>query len=148
MIEIDITMQAGDWPKDAQGHVSSVISSALSHMNADGEVSIVLADNDFVQTLNRDYRGKDRPTNVLSFPQDAPLLGDIILALETLEREANEQSKAFNDHFTHLLVHGLLHLLGHDHIEEAEAEVMEALEIEILDALGIKNPYEIADFEI
>ena len=99
------------------------------------------------QELNRQWRGIDKPTNVLSFPQIEPfaavtgLLGDIILARETLEREATELEKPLTDHFTHLVVHGFLHLLGFDHETEAEALVMEALETQILDSLGIADPY-------
>lgn len=97
--------------------------------------------------LNRDYRGLDKPTNVLSFSQIEPfgpvsgILGDITLARETLEREAAELGKSFSDHFTHLVVHGFLHILGYDHIEEADALVMEALETQILASLGIADPY-------
>lgn len=109
------------------------------------EVSILLAHNDLVQTLNREYRGKDKPTNVLSFESDEPgphmPLGDIILARETLIKESEEQLKPLKEHFIHLIVHGTLHLLGFDHEDEEEAENMETMEIWILQRLGIKNPY-------
>ncbi len=113
------------------------------------EVSVVFDNDVFVRTLNRDYRGKDRPTNVLSFAandglppsQWSPLLGDIVLAFETVECEAREQDKSFDNHLTHLLVHGFLHLVGHDHEDDAEAEAMEALERRILASLGINDPY-------
>lgn len=115
------------------------------------EVSVVLADDGTVQALNRDYRGQDKPTNVLSFavrdtgmpvPPNIPEpLGDIILAFETTAREAEEQSKTTEDHFCHLLVHGMLHLLGYDHIQDDEAEEMESLETEILTGLGLQDPW-------
>jgi len=99
------------------------------------------------QVLNREWRNMDKPTNVLSFPQIEPfglvlgILGDITLARETLEREAAEQGVSFTDHFTHLVVHGFLHILGYDHIEEQDALVMEGLETQILATLGIADPY-------
>lgn len=111
------------------------------------ELSIVLLDDAQQQVLNRDYRGIDKSTNVLSFSQIEPfgpvsgILGDITLARETLEREATELGKSFTDHFTHLVVHGFLHILGYDHIEEADALVMEGLETQILASLGIADPY-------
>lgn len=111
------------------------------------ELSIVLADDAEQQELNRQWRGIDKPTNVLSFPQIEPfaavtgLIGDIILARETLEREAAELQKPLIDHFTHLVVHGFLHILGFDHSTEAEALVMEGLESQILQSLGIADPY-------
>ena len=116
------------------------------------EVSILLTDDAQVRQLNRDYRQKDKPTNVLSFPaldDDTPippegpvLLGDVIIARETTEREAYEESKSLKNHLSHLVVHGVLHLLGYDHIEDDEAEEMEALERSILGALGVPDPYE------
>ena len=111
--------------------------------NEPSEVSLVLTDDAAVQILNRDYRGKDRPTNVLSFPVvNAPgLLGDIVLSRETLVREAKIGEKAVHDHLTHLIIHGLLHLLGYDHETERDAVVMEALEVQALAKLGIANPY-------
>jgi probable rRNA maturation factor len=111
------------------------------------EVSVVLTDDAHQQVLNRDWRQIDKSTNVLSFPQIQPftalagLIGDITLARETLEREAAEMGISFNDHFTHLVVHGFLHLLGYDHIEEDEALQMEGLETQILGSLGIADPY-------
>ncbi|NBX02785.1 MAG: rRNA maturation RNase YbeY [Alphaproteobacteria bacterium] len=115
-------------------------ASAASAEGEMREITVVLADDAFVKNLNRDFRGKDKPTNVLSFPGDGHL-GDIVLAFETIEREAKEQQKTFKAHVQHLLVHGTLHLLGHDHIKDAEAEKMEALEIKILKELGVANPY-------
>ena len=115
------------------------------------EVTIVLTDDADIRALNKTHRGIDKATNVLSFPAYAPdepqppgvaaPLGDIVLAYETIAREAEAQGKAFTDHLTHLIIHGTLHLLGHDHEEDDEAEAMEALEVRILDGLGIKNPY-------
>lgn len=111
------------------------------------ELSIVLTDDAEQQVLNRDWRGIDKPTNVLSFPQIEPfspvigILGDITLARETLEREARELGKSFEEHFTHLVIHGFLHILGYDHIEEADALVMEGLETQILSSMGIADPY-------
>ena len=111
------------------------------------ELSIVLLDDAEQRELNRQWRQIDKPTNVLSFPQIEPfspvvgILGDITLARETLEREAIEQGVSFTDHYTHLVVHGFLHILGYDHIEDDEALVMEGLETQILATLGIEDPY-------
>lgn len=125
--------------------------------------SVVLTDDASIRELNKQFRTKDHPTNVLSFPaydsiaalrkalaspnddpmlEDAGYLGDMILARETIEREAAEQQKSVRSHLCHLLVHGTLHLLGYDHISNNEAEEMEALEIAILKELSISNPYE------
>jgi len=115
------------------------------------ELGITLADDDKLQRLNRDYRGKNVPTNVLAFPawevgtrptSGAPLLlGDIVLGFETVVREAAEQRKPVAHHLSHMIVHGVLHLLGYDHRTEAEADAMEALEMSILAGLGIPDPY-------
>lgn len=119
------------------------------------EISLVLSDDATVRRLNRDFRGRDRATNVLSFvnleptdeaapesPADEPLvLGDVVLALETVEREAEGQGKQLGHHLSHLVVHGVLHLLGYDHAEAADAEAMERCEIEVLAGLGIPDPY-------
>ncbi|MBN8532434.1 MAG: rRNA maturation RNase YbeY [Alphaproteobacteria bacterium] len=106
-------------------------------------LTIALSGDRAVQHLNRDFRGKDKPTNVLSFPADEPdYLGDVILAHGVVEREAKEQQKPFANHATHLVVHGVLHLLGYDHETDAEdAKKMESLEKRILAKLGIPNPY-------
>jgi probable rRNA maturation factor len=111
------------------------------------ELSIRIVDTDEGQALNRDYRGKDYATNVLSFPAELPpgmnlpLIGDLAICAPVVIREAAEQGKAARDHWAHLTVHGVLHLLGHDHLEEAEAVAMEALETRILAGLGIADPY-------
>ncbi|WP_164117695.1 rRNA maturation RNase YbeY [Sphingorhabdus sp. Alg239-R122] len=118
-------------------------------------VSVKLGDDAEVQALNRDYRQKDRPTNVLSFPMVQPdllsamshshdgevLLGDIILARETCAREAQEKGISIADHASHLIIHGTLHLLGFDHMDDDEAHVMEALEIKALASMGLASPY-------
>ncbi len=112
-----------------------------------GELSLAFIDDTNIQKLNLNYRHKDKPTNVLSFPDygPAPLLGDIVLAFEVVEREANEKLIPIENHITHLIVHGFLHLQGYDHKTELEAIQMEALEIMALRALNIDNPYEIHD---
>lgn len=112
--------------------------------DADGAICVLFADDEKLKTLNKTWRNIDKPTNVLSFPhENEQILGDIAISLETLQKEAIEQSKNLQDHFTHLLIHGILHLLGYDHIEEKDAKEMESLEIELLGALNIANPYEI-----
>lgn len=106
------------------------------------EVSISLVCDAQMKKINFQFRGKNKSTNVLSFPGlDQFFLGDIVIAYETLAREAKEQKKDFNDHLTHLILHSILHLLGHDHEEEKDAQKMEKLEIKILHQLGIQNPY-------
>jgi probable rRNA maturation factor len=123
------------------------LAGARPKVTGAAEISIVLTDDAEQRELNRDWRGKDAPTNVLSFPQIEPfapvigILGDIVLAHETLAREAAEQDKPLADHFTHLVVHGFLHILGYDHLSEEEALVMEGLETQILAGLGIADPY-------
>jgi probable rRNA maturation factor len=134
-------------------HASALI---VSPWLEGAEVSVVLADDPMVKDLNAKYRGKNSPTNVLSFGDfEEPLtkekfarhlikpllLGDIVLSYETLERESIDQTKSFRDHMSHLLVHGFLHLLGYDHQNEKDAARMEAIEIKILSSIGIENPY-------
>jgi probable rRNA maturation factor len=154
-LQVEIFRHGGDWSPFEPIEPSIVAASraladtiALSAPVA--EVAIALSSDGHVQTLNRTYRGNDKSTNVLSFPAAAmsgggdgmpPFLGDIVLAAETVAREAAEQDRPPRHHLQHLVVHGLLHLLGYDHQSADEAEEMEALEVEILARLGIANPY-------
>ncbi|MEG3767450.1 rRNA maturation RNase YbeY [Alteromonas sp. 14N.309.X.WAT.G.H12] len=123
--------------------------TALSALKIqDKEVTIRFVDRDESQSLNHTYRGKDKPTNVLSFPFECPpdiplnLLGDLVICVPVIHHEAVEQNKVVNNHFAHMIVHGLLHLLGYDHIDDEEAEAMERLETKILAQLGIDDPYQ------
>ncbi|WP_156962081.1 rRNA maturation RNase YbeY [Candidatus Paracaedibacter symbiosus] len=157
--EINLIIDGDVWQKQSLDYsqlVMSIIEIVLKKelISEYVEVNVRLTDDATVQRLNKDFRGQDKPTNVLSFSADIEdefniffadelcQLGDIALAYETIEREAETQKKLFRDHFIHLLIHGMLHLLGFDHITDEEAEEMEALEIEILDVLGIANPYQ------
>lgn len=153
-LSIDVVFEDEDWPDAAgaeallrQAATALASHNAMSGMAA-SEACIALSNDTQVQTLNAGYRGKDKPTNVLSFPashapsgQAVRYLGDIIIARETVEREAIEQGIPMSDHLRHLAVHGLLHLLGYDHETEEEAVVMEGLETDILAGLGIPDPY-------
>jgi len=148
---IEISTNSEGWPEGLEAVAETAIRAALEQSGAKvtgvTELSVLLTDDAEQRELNREWRGQDKSTNVLSFPQIEPfepvsgLLGDISLARETVAREADEMGIPFNDHFTHLVVHGFLHLLGHDHIEDDEAEVMESLETRILASLGIADPY-------
>jgi probable rRNA maturation factor len=160
-LDIDIMREAGQWARNSATLVRRAATRAYEAAGeaADAELCVVLADDAFVRKLNKSYRGKDKPTNVLSFPAGAipvaagpePLwggadrnarpLGDIVLAAETIAREAEKQGKSLGDHLSHLVVHGLLHLLGEDHEDDDEAEAMEARERTILASLGIADPY-------
>ncbi|WP_419208797.1 rRNA maturation RNase YbeY [Photobacterium leiognathi subsp. mandapamensis] len=123
------------------------LDAAVTPFQADAEVTIRLVDEADSHELNLEYRGKDRPTNVLSFPFEAPpgieleLLGDLIICRQVVEKEALEQNKQLKAHWAHMVVHGSLHLLGYDHIEDDEAEEMEGLETEIMQNMGFVDPY-------
>lgn len=151
---IDIAIQHDGWNEkisNIDALVETAVSQILSVLDTPklGELSIALVNDADIQTLNRDYRGKDKPTNVLSFPAantlggSAPLLGDIVLAFETVMREATDKSITLEAHLSHLIIHGFLHLQGFEHETDATATEMEALEIAALAALDIDNPYEI-----
>jgi probable rRNA maturation factor len=113
------------------------------------ELTIRLVDKNESQQLNCQYRGIDKPTNVLSFPFEVPddielnLLGDLVICIDVMKKEAQSQNKALFDHWAHLVIHGCLHLVGFDHISDNEATIMEALEVKILETLNINNPYTI-----
>lgn len=145
-IELDLQL-AGQWPGvPGEGELRRWVAAALGDRK-EAELTIRIVSRDESRQLNRDYRGKDSATNVLSFPADLPqgidlpLLGDIIICAPLVAEEATQQGKSLPDHWAHLTVHGVLHLLGYDHQAEDEAEKMEALEISLLSGLGIDNPY-------
>lgn len=157
MDRVEIACEAGHWQPRDEAAVRAAATTALhllrthKHLTGPVELSVLLSDDETIQNLNKTHRGKDKPTNVLSFPLPAPPphdenearpLGDIALAYETVAREAEEQNKRFAAHLSHLTVHGLLHLLGFDHEKgKPEAMVMEALERDMMGALGFADPY-------
>lgn len=151
---VDVEQHAGDWAwlgawEDVIAHASEHVAAAAVPPGVQLAAALALADDAVVRSLNRDWRRQDKPTNVLSFPAPKPPrdfdgptpIGDIVIAEETLLDEARTAGIEPAHHFQHLLVHGLLHLLGHDHEDDEEAAAMEALETRILAALGIPDPY-------
>ena len=154
---VDVSVTSPSWTgampdcADACQRAVQMALAAADAMDPAAEISVVLADDAFVHDLNRRYRGTDRPTNVLSFAQEddeagdaamaGRMLGDVVLAFGTISREATEQGKPLGNHVSHLVVHGVLHLLGHDHETDEDAEIMEALERDALSRLNIPDPY-------
>lgn len=149
--QVDIQTQSPLWeaqPMAAQIVHDAIATAASELSTAGGEVSIVLTDDSAIAKLNRDWRGIDRPTNVLSFPasdhkagEGVRLLGDIVIAYQTLERECEDENRAFLHHLAHLTIHGFLHLSGYDHQTDTQAEEMEALESKIMLRLNMPDPY-------
>ncbi|MFP1725586.1 rRNA maturation RNase YbeY [Lonsdalea quercina] len=131
----------------SEAHFQRWLDTVLPQFQAESEVTIRIVDEAESHELNHTYRGKDKPTNVLSFPFEAPpevelpLLGDLIICRQVVEQEAAEQEKTLEEHWAHMVVHGCLHLLGYDHIEDSEAEEMESLETEIMQGMGYADPY-------
>ncbi len=147
-LALDISVKAPMWDTlpcaSEPAWVAAQLAPLLSLENIrSGELSIALTDDAQMQALNHQYRDKNTPTNVLSFPANGPLLGDIVLSYETITREADEKQVTIKAHLSHLLIHGFLHLQGYDHQTETDALAMEALEIKALAALGIDNPYKL-----
>lgn len=160
-LDIQISVEEGAWPsEDRLLEMSERVLGAAARYLQDKErqpfprtgapeVSLVFTDDGSIRAVNAEWRGQDKPTNVLSFPafpltpggMPGPMLGDIVFAEETLTREAADLGKAFDDHLAHLMVHGFLHLFGYDHMDDEEAEKMEGLETRILAGLGLSDPY-------
>lgn len=153
-ISIDVGVEAGDWAGEDELAALSrrAVDAAVARLSlgdADSELSILFTDNEAMRALNAQWRGKDKPTNVLSFPAfpltpgdpPGPMLGDIVIAFETVKSEAELEGKPFDDHLRHLVVHGFLHVLGYDHENDTDAEEMEAAERAILADMGIADPY-------
>lgn len=152
-LAFELIEETGDWQGlEAAGMLPEIAKAVRRHVpDAAGTVALVLADDALVHDLNLRFRGVDKPTNVLSFssgeaPAASAPLGDVVLAAETVRREARQEGKPFEHHFMHLCIHGLLHLLGYDHADDEEASEMEGLEARILGDLAVADPYaEIAD---
>ena len=155
-LAVDVVVDSALWKR--QRGVDAMLRRAVAEAAAmvsttDGELAIVLTDDSAIRALNRDWRGKDEPTNVLSFPAQEPgadrraprMLGDIVIAYETAAREAEVEGKPLVHHLAHLAVHGFLHLVGYDHEASEEADAMEGLEVAILARLGVPDPYPMRD---
>ena len=153
-VHYDMAINAEGWQNEEtlRRLVDSVLQATLQELgfdNIDSELSLVFTNDADIREINGKWRHIDKPTNVLSFPafalqpgqEPGEILGDIVIARETVAREAAEEHKSFDDHLSHLVVHGLLHLMGYDHQNDDEAEQMETLERKILASLGISDPY-------
>ncbi|GAB2899241.1 rRNA maturation RNase YbeY [Microbulbifer echini] len=149
MIDLTLDVQrasrCSSLPPDEKIH--TWVISALSSQREEAELAVRIVDEDESRQLNAQYRGKDKPTNVLSFHTDfpaelnLPLLGDLVICAPVVEEEAKQQGKSSEAHWAHMLVHGTLHLLGYDHIEDSDAEIMEKLETSLMAQLGFADPY-------
>ena len=152
-LEIDIQVASPLWQVQplAEETVRTAIAAAAMELAADGEVSVLLTDDASIRTLNRDWRKLDKPTNVLSFPAakqaGSALLGDIVIAYETLARECEDEGRDVLHHLAHLSVHGFLHLLGYDQQTDSQAEAMEGLESRIMRSMNMPDPYLARDLE-
>ncbi|MDQ0455283.1 rRNA maturation RNase YbeY [Rhizobium paknamense] len=159
-LDIQVAVEDGDWPSEAELEAMSarVLGAAADFLLREEEqpfpdmpveVSLVFTNDEEIRGINAEWRSQDKPTNVLSFPafpiipgdRPGPMLGDIIIARETVQREAVDLEKSFSEHLTHLMVHGFLHLFGYDHMTTEDAEEMEGLETRILAELGLSDPY-------
>lgn len=149
-LELDLDVAEGINNVPSQADFENWVTRALQaagYQSEEAELSIMVVSEQVSQTLNSQYRDKDKPTNVLSFPADipdfveSPLLGDLVVCAPIVEQEATQQNKTSYNHWAHMTIHGCLHLLGFDHIDDADAEEMESLEIKVLQELGIDNPY-------
>jgi len=145
---VDVRIDSALWKSQplAEQTARQAIAAAAAAANANGEVSIVLTNDVAIKQLNRDWRGIDKPTNVLSFPAPktsggAKFLGDIVIAYETLDRECGDERRIFVQHLAHLTVHGFLHLVGYDHENDKQADEMEGLESKIMSAMKMPDPY-------
>jgi probable rRNA maturation factor len=144
MSGITLVVEDANWRKQRgiQSRLKQAAETAARAVKLKGEVTILLAGDKRLAALNRDFRGKDKPTNVLSFPGHGGLGGDIAIAYGVTQTEARAAAKSFADHAIHLAVHGVLHLAGYDHERPKDAKLMEPLEVKILKRLGIADPYE------
>jgi len=148
LIELDLQIASCASRLPSEADVRAWCNLALRQRNTPSELTIRLVDAEEGLALNSTWRGKDYPTNVLSFPADIPdgildipLLGDLVICVPVVEQEATEQNKALTAHWAHLVIHGCLHLLGYDHIDDEEAEEMESLERQLLAEIGYPDPY-------
>lgn len=149
MNQLDVQTVFASAGQPEQQHIQHWVDAALDGIDRDTEIVIRIVDEQESASLNGQYRHKHGPTNILSFPFEMPaieglelnLLGDLVVCAPVLEKEAREQNKSLADHWAHIIVHGVLHLLGYDHIDETEAEIMESKETAILQTLNITNPY-------
>lgn len=147
-VYVDVMVNSTSTQLPEQTDLEQWVAAAVAQHRDEAEVSVLIVDTEEGAELNEQWRGKQGPTNVLSFPSNLPaelnlpLLGDLIICAPVVEREAQEQSKALQAHWAHMMIHGTLHLLGYDHIIEAEAEEMEALETKILAELSYPDPYQ------
>ena len=162
-VDVQVSLEDARWKKVVDGSIETFLQTyiqatlihpdVVSHVPKTMEVSVVLTNDEEIRELNRDYRGKDKPTNVLSFPQEVDLstmkhldacvlLGDIVLSIETIQLEVIQQQKLMQHHLAHLIIHSTLHLIGYDHETDSDAERMESLEVDILHQHNIPNPYE------
>ena len=156
MVDLYVQIPCSDWPDEEENWEDLITSAVIATLarsdqtlDAASELSVVLADDDTIRALNRDYRHQDKPTNVLAFPaaqaaagSQPPILGDVILSYGVVSGEAAEQDKSLRAHVQHLVVHGLLHLLGYDHHTAEDAQAMEGLEVDILRQLNVADPYQ------
>jgi probable rRNA maturation factor len=145
-LSIDLD-NASNCEHPALANIEQWVGSAIAQRMDEAEISIRITDREEISELNKTYRNKDGATNVLSFPADLPealqlpLLGDLVICAPVVEDEAQQQGKPLQAHWAHMVIHGTLHLLGYDHIDDNDAEIMENLEVEILASLGFSNPY-------
>ena len=147
-IELDLQLEVeNEQGLPTEQDIQLWLDKTIPQFQENAELTVRIVDTQESHQLNHEYRGKDKPTNVLSFPFEAPpgieldLLGDLIICRQVVEKEAEEQSKPLLAHWAHMVVHGSLHLLGYDHIEDDEAEEMESLETEIMQSMGFEDPY-------